>query len=188
MYQSKDIQIHSFKPVFNKESKILILGSFPSIASESFGFYYGNSNNRFWNVLGSIFNKDLPTSKDKKLTNKEIMRIQIDFLLHNNIAIWDCIKTCKRKASNSSDKNLEILDFNDIVWLISQSNIKAIFCNGKLARETFDKLCSNYITTNNNSLNLSIFTLPSTSSANARYKFNDLVNKWSIISNYCKIY
>lgn len=179
-----DICQHSFNPVYNAESMVLILGSFPSFASESFGFYYENSNNRFWSVLALVFDCAVPTSKDKYLKNKEIIEIQRNFLLTHHIALWDCVQTCKRKANNSSDTNLEILSFNNIAEIVCKSQIQAIFCNGKLARKSFDTLCSNYKTNgakNSTILNLPVFTLPSTSSANARYRLDDLAREWSVI-------
>lgn len=185
--QANIIHSHSFTPIFNQNSKVLILGSFPSITSETFGFYYGNSNNRFWSVLACVFNEVLPTSKDRHLQNKEIIKIQSDFLLTHHIALWDCVQTCKRKANNSSDTNLEILSFNDIARLASKSQINTIFCNGKLARKAFDTLCSHHkaqAPNNNTILNLPIFTLPSTSSANARYKLEALIKEWSILKEF----
>ncbi|CAM2844698.1 DNA-deoxyinosine glycosylase [Helicobacter burdigaliensis] len=176
----KIITTHAFNPIFNQDSKVLILGSFPSLASESFGFYYGNSNNRFWSVLALVLDEVVPTSKDKHLKNKEIIEIQRNFLLAHHIALWDCVQTCKRKANNSSDTNLEIISFNDITKIVYKSQIKAIFCNGKLASKTFLKLQSNTL----KPLNIPCFTLPSTSSANARYNLEDLKTKWSVLKNF----
>ena len=90
---------HPIPPVYNSESKILILGSFPSVKSREVGFFYGHKQNRFWKVLAEIFSDSIPESIDEKKT----------FLLKNNIALWDVIASCDIEgSSDSSIKNVKI--------------------------------------------------------------------------------
>ncbi len=169
------LELHSFEPIFNQESRALILGSFPSLKSKEFGFYYGNSYNRFWSVLAAIFGSTLPTSKDKSLNPYEIIEMQKAFLLKHHIALWDCIKECRRKKHNSSDENLEIISVNNISKLLDQSKIKAVFCNGNTTMNVFRR----YI-----NLPISAIKLPSTSTANASYSKEQLIKEWSQIKSF----
>ena len=57
---------HTFEPVYDKDSKILILGSFPSVKSREQGFYYGHARNRFWKVLSVLLSCEEPTSIEEK--------------------------------------------------------------------------------------------------------------------------
>lgn len=167
------LEIHSFDPAFDENSKILILGSFPSLKSKEFGFYYGNSNNRFWDVLSSLFDTPIPSSKDKTLSPAEIIHRQKAFLLHHRIALWDCIKECKRKNHNSSDGNLQIISANNIADLLAQSQIEAIFCNGNMAMSVFERY-----------FNLPSIKLPSTSPANASYSKERLIKEWGRVREF----
>lgn len=150
---------HPFNPIYNNKSKILILGSFPSIKSREINFYYGHPQNRFWKILGNIFNE--------KISN--ITEDKINFLLSHNIAIWDTIKSCEIKAS--SDSHIKNATVNDINIIISNSNIKAIFCNGNVSYKIFLKYYKDKV-------NIPIICLPSSSPANARYSLDNLTNIW----------
>jgi len=151
---------HTLKPIYNKNSRILILGSIPSIKSRENNFYYANKQNRFWNIINILFNENLVTNKEK--TN---------FLLNNNIALYDCIKECI--ITNSSDSSIKVLKLNDIETIINNSNIKYIFLTGKTAYNIYKK----YFTY----LNIDFYYLPSPSSANASYSLEKLVNEYKII-------
>ena len=99
---------HPFKPFVNQNSKFLILGTFPSIKSFENNFYYAHPKNQFWKLLSSIFNVNIPnTIEDKKI-----------FLEKYNIALWDIVKSCKRK--NSLDSNLKDIKVNDIEKLLKE--------------------------------------------------------------------
>ena len=79
-----DTVFHEIEPIFNRDSKILILGSFPSVKSREGHFFYNHPQNRFWKVLAQVFNREVPkTIEEKKL-----------FLLTNQIAVWDVIASC----------------------------------------------------------------------------------------------
>ena len=153
---------HNLKPIYNKESKILILGSMPSTRSRELGFYYAHPQNRFWQIIEILFKI--------KLENKEE---KIKFLLKNNIALWDVFKSCEISAS--SDNSIKNYEINDINNIIKNSNIKTIFCTGKTA---FNTLSKNFKT------NIPIFYLPSPSSANASKKLETLVTEYEKIFHY----
>ena len=159
---------HELLPIYDNESKILILGSIPSPKSREYKFYYAHPQNKFWKVLSEIFNTQIPN--DNK-TKKE-------FLLKNKIALWDVISSCDMVgASDISIKNVKV---NDINKIINNSEVKTIFTTGKKANDLYMKYCYP------NTLIKSIY-LPSTSPANcANYTFEDLVSEYKIILNYLK--
>ncbi len=157
---------HNFKPVINENSKILILGSFPSVKSRENNFYYGNSQNRFWKIVSNIFNESLPETIEDK----------INLILNNNLALWDVLASCNIHASeDSSIKNEEV---NDIAKLINIYNIKVIVFNGNTAYKFYKKYFKNI-------KNVKELVLPSTSPANAKFCYNKLLEIWkeSIIGN-----
>lgn len=150
---------HTFEPIYNKESKILILGSIPSVKSRENDFYYGHPKNRFWDLIAKIYNEKTPT----KIYEKEKL------ILKNSLAIYDVIKSCDiQGSSDSSIKNVEINDINSI---IQSSNIKKIIFNGNKAYELYQKYEKNKFK--------NIVCLPSTSPANARFSFEKLYDIWS---------
>lgn len=159
---------HELEPIYNKDSKILILGSIPSPKSREYGFYYAHPQNKFWKVLSEIFNIEIKNDNDFKK----------EFLLKNKIALWDVIASCDIKgASDTSIKNVKV---NDINKLIRNSKIDTIFTTGKRANDLYMKYC--YCNTKIESI-----YLPSTSPANcANFSFEDLVSKYKIILKYLK--
>jgi len=158
--------IHPLKPIYNKNSKVLILGSFPSKISRIENFYYANPNNRFWKIMESLFNKTLNTIEDK--TN---------FLYENNIALWDVIHSCE--IVSSSDASIKDVKPNDIKLILNNSQIKAIFLTGKTAFKYYNKYLKNKV-------NIETFLLPSSSSANATYSLDKLINEYKMILKYIK--
>ncbi len=152
---------HPIEPVYDENSKILILGSFPSVASRKELFFYGHKQNRFWRVLSRIFECDEPRTVDEKRK----------FLLSNGIALWDVIASCD--IVGSSDSSIKNVIPNDIEKLLRQTNIEKIFVNGKSAQKYYDKylkerLCREAV------------YLPSSSPANAAYSVERLVVEWRI--------
>ncbi|MBQ9734511.1 MAG: DNA-deoxyinosine glycosylase [Clostridia bacterium] len=144
----------SFEPVINKDSKILILGSFPSVKSREQGFYYGHKQNRFWKMLERVFNKSVPEDTASK----------IQFLLEHKIALWDVIKSSSITGSSDSDINLNNsipVDFNEL--FTTYPNINLIICNGKKAAAIFNKF--------NPNCKIKTLCLPSTSPANVSYDY-----------------
>lgn len=157
--------VHPFNPVYDKYSKILILGSIPSPKSREYGFYYMHPNNRFWLVLEKVFNYNIP---------KDIIYRQ-KFLIQKHIALWDVIYSCDiMGAADSTVKNVKP---NNIAKIVKNSNIKYIFTTGKKAYNLYNKYC--YLTTK-----IKAIYLPSTSPANCAIKFDKLVSEYQIIKNY----
>lgn len=146
-----------FEPVYNKNSKILILGSFPSVKSRKVQFYYGNPQNRFWKVLGEILNENFDVSTTQKIAT----------LQKHNIALWDIVKCSNIVGSSDAYliRNVSNKDVNNIDELIEKTKITKILCNGK----TSYLLCLKYVKSN-----VEIVCLPSTSSA--CFKFDK--SKW----------
>ena len=156
---------HEIPPIFDKNSKILVLGSFPSVKSRESQFFYHHPHNRFWKVLSSVIGVDTPTSIEEKKK----------FLLDNNIALWDVIDSCD--IEGSSDSSIKNVVANDLDKIIENCNIKQIFCNGGKSYELYRKYCEK-------DTNLKAIKLPSTSPANARFSLEKLIAEWNIILNY----
>lgn len=156
---------HEIPPIFDKNSKILVLGSFPSVKSRESQFFYHHPQNRFWKVLSSVIGVDTPTSIEEKKK----------FLLDNNIALWDVIASCD--IEGSSDSSIKNVVTNDLDKIIENCNIKQIFCNGGKSYELYRKYCEK-------DTNLKAIKLPSTSPANARFSLEKLIAEWNIILNY----
>lgn len=155
-------QIHNIPPVYNQESQILILGSFPSVKSREAQFFYHHPQNRFWKVLASLYdNQPLETIDEKKA-----------FLLQHHIALWDVIASCDIKGS--SDSSIENIQINNIQKLIQQTHIQKIYTNGKKAHDIYQKYCLPMT-------QIEDICLPSTSPANASYQMDRLLQYWKII-------
>ena len=158
----QEIIIHPFDPIYDKDSEILILGTLPSVKSRENEFYYGHPQNRFWKILGALYEEDTPVSVEEKKT----------FLLRHHIALWDVIQSCEIKGS--SDSSIKNVTANDISGLLSETKIHAVFCNGKKAQALFDRHIGK-------PQNLTATALPSSSPANAAWKLEKLIEEWSII-------
>lgn len=154
---------HEFGPVYDKNSKILILGSLPSVKSRQQQFYYGHPQNRFWKVLSAALDESIGSSIDEK---KRIM-------LKNHIALWDVIQSCD--IIGSSDSSIKNVKENDISVILDAADIKAIFLNGAKAYELFKKYCGGIEDRNEPP---AILKLPSTSPANAAWKTQQLIEAW----------
>lgn len=153
---------HPFEPIYNENSKVLILGTFPSVKSREQSFYYGHPQNRFWKVIAALTNTEVPQSIEAK---KEM-------LLKQGIAIWDVIERCEiTGSSDSSIKNVVTMDFSP---LLKQSPITRIFANGATAAKLYQTYCEK-------STGIPIIKLPSTSPANAAFSVEKLLKEWKII-------
>ena len=150
---------HTLDPLYEKDSKVLILGSMPSVISRRNNFYYAHPQNRFWPILAQIFHTPLTTIQEKK-----------QFLRANHIALWDVLAACE--ITGSSDASIKNIKVNDIPGLIQKTNIQYIFCTGKKAYDIFQKYLK---------VNIPVFYLPSPSSANASFTFAKLVEEYTII-------
>ena len=140
---------HPFPPLYDKDSKVLILGSFPSVKSRQIDFYYGNKQNRFWRMLCGYFGEEIPETIDGKR----------EFLYKHGIALWDMAISCEIEGSaDASVKNAEVADLNII---FKEASIEKILLNGTLAYELY---ISHYP-----HVQISSEKMPSTSPANPRY-------------------
>ena len=155
--------IHPIAPVFDKDSRVLILGSFPSVKSREEGFFYGHPQNRFWRVTASVFGEDVPKTIDEKKS----------FLLRNHIALWDVIGSCE--INGSSDSSIRNVSVNNIEMILETADIQAIYLNGKKAFQLYQKHM--LPVTGREGI-----CLPSTSPANAAWQMDRLVREWSVIA------
>ena len=154
---------HNIPPVFDKNSKVLVLGSFPSPKSREMKFFYGHKQNRFWTVISRVFEEPFPETAEERRA----------FLLRNGIAMWDVCASCDIVgASDSSIKNAVPNDFSEI---FKTSEIRAVFCTGKASHTLYTKLCA-HVT------GMRAEYLPSTSAAN-RANFD----VEALVSHYKKI-
>ena len=158
----KQNQRHPFVPIYNKDSAILILGTFPSVKSRENEFYYGHPQNRFWKVLSAIYNDTIPQDIESKKA----------FLLSYRIAVWDVIASCD--IEGSSDSSIQNVVPNDILSLMEKTNIQTIYCKGKKAQALFDRYIAKHS-------DLTAEVLPSTSPANAAWTLEKLIEQWKII-------
>ncbi|MBR4456176.1 MAG: DNA-deoxyinosine glycosylase [Solobacterium sp.] len=147
---------HTLKPVFDSDSRILILGSFPSAVSRKLNFYYANPTNRFWPVLSRVFDE---TIDDRR-----------EFCLRRNIALWDVIESCT--ITGSSDSSIRDVKVNDIQSLIEQTKIHAVFTTGGKAASLYRRYVH---------ADLQATALPSTSAANASMRLERLTEIYAIL-------
>ena len=153
---------HPFEPVFNADSTLLILGTFPSVKSREDHFYYAHPRNRFWPLMAALFNEPLPHDTLEKKT----------LLLKHRIAVWDVVQRCE--IVGSSDAHITQACGVDLLPLLKQSRIQKIYANGAKACQLYQKLCEA-------KTGRAITSLPSTSPANAAYSFERLLDAWSIL-------
>ena len=154
--------VHPFPPLYDENSQILILGSFPSVKSREAMFFYGHPQNRFWKVTSQIFGAPVPETIDEK---KKI-------LLSNKKALWDVIASCEIKGS--SDSSIKNVVPNDLSEIFKKADIKHIFVNGKTAEKYYNKYTKDTV-------GKAAVCLPSTSPANAAWTVERLAKAWEII-------
>ncbi len=156
--------IHPFDPLYDKQSRILILGSFPSPQSRKQQFFYGHPQNRFWRIMAKVLDEDVPCTIEEK---KEMMK-------RNHIALYDAIYSCDIiKASDSSIRNVVPSDLSSI---IEGSKISRIYCNGRKSFECFLRYQKDII-------KMDAIMLPSTSPANASFTLEKLYESWKEIGD-----
>ena len=153
---------HPCPPLYDKDSEILILGSFPSVKSRENNFYYGHPQNRFWRVLSKVLGEDVPITIDEKR----------DMLLRSKVALWDVIEKCD--IIGSSDSSIKNVVPAHIERILKKAQVKKIYANGSMAKKLYDK----YLLSKTG---IDIVMLPSTSPANAAYSLDRLVERWSVI-------
>ena len=153
-------QYHNIPPVYDKNSKILILGSFPSVKSREAQFFYGHPQNRFWKVLSAVLDCECPVTTEEKKA----------MLLSHNIAVWDVIGSCE--ITGSSDASIRSVVPNDIAGLVAETAITSIFTNGATSYNMYKRYCRDTV-------GIEAVKLPSTSPANASYSLERLTAEWS---------
>lgn len=155
--------VHGFEPVFDENSRVLILGSLPSVKSRENGFYYGHPQNRFWRVTAAVFGESVPLTVEEKRA----------MLLRNGAAIWDVVSECD--IMGSSDASIRNVIPTDIAALLKKTAVRAVFTNGGTA----DRIYRRYqlpLT------GVEAVKLPSTSPANAAWQLDRLTEAWRVIA------
>lgn len=158
---------HEFGPFYDKDSKVLILGSIPSPKSREQGFYYGHPQNRFWKVLADVLDEELPETVEER----KIM------LAKHHIALWDVLDSCEIKGA--SDTSIKDPVPNDMNVILKVADIKAIFTTGAKADELYKKMCYPIC-------GISSIRLPSTSPANCGCSYDKLKDAYSQVLEYIK--
>lgn len=157
-----DMIEHPFPPLYDEASRILILGSFPSVKSREQQFFYGHKQNRFWKVMACLLDCPVPGTIEEKKA----------MLLEHHVAVWDVIGSCD--ITGSSDASIQNVVPNDLTPVFESAQIRAVYANGSKSYELYQK----YIYPRNGR---KIVKLPSTSPANAAFSLERLVEQWKII-------
>ena len=153
--------LHPIPPVYDARSRVLILGSFPSVASRETAFFYGHPQNRFWRVLGAVFGEDVPADVDGKRA----------FLLAHRVALWDVIAECE--ITGSADASIRGAAANDLSPIFETAPIERVFTNGQTAHKLYARHLAPRFGEDT--------PLPSTSPANASWSLERLVVAWRVI-------
>ena len=153
---------HPIAPVYDSESRILILGSFPSVKSREAMFFYGHPQNRFWKVVAAVYGENVPMTVPERR----------EFLIRNHIAAWDVIASCR--ITGSSDASIRDVTANDLSEILEAASISDIYVNGRTAEKMYRKYTEPVT-------GRECICLPSTSPANAAWSMERLVEAWSRI-------
>lgn len=153
---------HEFGPLFDKNSRVLVLGTIPSPKSREQGFYYGHPRNRFWKILAQVFGEPKPDSIEEKRA----------LALNHHVALWDVLASCTIRGAE--DASIKDAVPNDLDVILSQSDIKAIFTTGVKAAALYHKYCEP-------KTGISCIRLPSTSPANCAMGDGQLLEEYKKI-------
>ena len=151
--------VHPIPPVYDADSRVLILGSFPSVKSREEAFFYGHPQNRFWRVLAAVYEEAVPQTVEEKKA----------FLLRNRIALWDVIASCE--IEGSADSSIKGVVANDVSRILDVAEIQEIYVNGKAAETYYHRHLRQ-------KLGRDAVCLPSTSPANAAWTLERLIAQW----------
>lgn len=149
---------HPFEPIVAKNSRILILGSFPSVKSREIQFYYGHKQNRFWKVVAHVCHCVVPQTIEEKR----------EMLYQNRIAVWDVLESCE--IEGSADASIRHPVVHDIARVIADTEVTAVFFNGKTAYQMYQRYGTPIVVPTK--------ALPSTSPANAAFSLEKLCDVW----------
>ncbi len=155
--------VHPFGPLYDENSRILILGSLPSVKSREQQFFYGHPQNRFWPLLASLFGEQPPVTIEEKKA----------LALRHHIAMWDTIYSCDIRGS--SDSSIRNAVPTDLKTVLENSRITRVFCNGRTSGRYYHRFQEKI-------LGIPAVELPSTSPANAAWTMERLREAWSIIT------
>ena len=158
---------HEFDAFFDKDSRVLILGTIPSPKSREQGFYYGHPQNRFWKVLADVLGEEFPQTVEERKR----------FLKRNHIALWDVLESCEIKGA--SDVSIRNARPNDMNRILRAADIRAIFAKGAKAAQLYKKLCFP-------ECGVEAVRLPSTSPANCGCSYEKLREAYSQICDYVR--
>lgn len=153
---------HPFEPLYSKSSRVLILGSFPSVRSREQMFFYGHPRNRFWPVIAAVFDREVPQTVEEKKR----------LILSSGLALWDSVASCE--ITGSSDASIRGARANDISVILDNCGIERIYCNGRKSYELYHRLIEP-------ETGRGAVCLPSTSPANARWSLQMLTDAWKVI-------
>ena len=156
---------HPFGPLFGENSRVLILGSFPSVKSREQQFFYGHPQNRFWRVIAALYHQEPPVTVAQKKT----------LILDYGLALWDSIASCE--IAGSSDASIRRVEANDLSVVLDHCPIQRIYCNGKTSFQQYQKLILP-------KTGREAVCLPSTSPANAQWTLEKLIDAWSVILDF----
>lgn len=156
--------VHNIDPLYNENSKILILGSFPSVKSREEEFFYAHPQNRFWKVVAAVFGENVPRNTEEKKA----------LILNHGLAVYDVIYSCE--ITGSADSSVKNVVPSDLKPIIDNSQITKIFVNGRTAEKYYRKYSLN-------KTGIECVALPSTSPANASYSLERLISEWQKIKD-----
>ena len=157
--------VHPIPPLYDADSRVLILGSFPSVKSREAAFFYGHPQNRFWRVMARVLGCETPGSVPEKAA-----------MLHaHHIALWDVIASCD--ISGSSDSSIQNAVPNDLSPILNAAKIQAVFCNGTTASRLYERYLLPVT-------GMQAVRLPSTSPANASFSLDRLTEQWQAVAAY----
>lgn len=157
--------VHPIPPLYDADSRVLILGSFPSVKSREAAFFYGHPQNRFWRVMARVLGCETPGSVPDKAA-----------MLHaHHIALWDVIASCD--ISGSSDSSIQNAVPNDLSPILNAAKIQAVFCNGTTASRLYERYLLPVT-------GMQAVRLPSTSPANASFSLDRLTAQWQAVAAY----
>ena len=154
--------VHPIPPLYDRDCRLLILGSFPSVKSREAQFFYGHPQNRFWPLLAQLLGEPKPTSIEAKKA----------LALRHHIALWDSIASCT--VVGSADSSVRDIKPNDLTPILDGSRVAHIACNGTLSYDLYMRHL--YPATG-----LEAIKLPSTSPANAAYTMERLLEAWRVL-------
>ena len=156
---------HPIPPLYNEASKVLVLGSFPSVKSREGQFFYHHPQNRFWRVISSVFDEPVPNTIEEKR----------ELLLRNRIAVWDVIQSCE--IIGSADSSIKNIVANDLSKIMNTARISRIISNGSTSHQLYMKHIFP-------KTGIEALKLPSTSPANAACNMDCLIREWSILRSF----